>query len=72
MVGSPFWMPPEMIQCKPHGYAADIWSFAICLIEMADKRPPNRKARIKVTRLPRFFLARRLAWEPRQYIEIFN
>jgi len=47
MVGSPFWMPPEMIQCKPHGFPADIWSFAICLIEMADKRPPNRKARIK-------------------------
>jgi len=47
MVGSPFWMPPEMIQCKPHGFPADVWSFAICLIEMADKRPPNRKARIK-------------------------
>jgi len=47
MVGIPFWMPPEMIQCKPHGYPADIWSFAICLIEMADKKPPNRKARIR-------------------------
>lgn len=47
MVGSPFWMPPEMIQSKPHGFPADVWSFAICLIEMADKKPPNRKARLK-------------------------
>jgi len=47
MVGSPFWMPPEMIKCEPHGFQADIWSFAVCLMEMADKQPPNRKARIK-------------------------
>jgi len=47
MVGSPFWMPPEMIQNKPHGYPADIWSFAICLMEMADKKPPHRKSRVK-------------------------
>eukprot|EP01116_Phalansterium_solitarium_P003353 TRINITY_DN14171_c0_g1_i1.p1 TRINITY_DN14171_c0_g1~~TRINITY_DN14171_c0_g1_i1.p1 ORF type:complete len:613 (-),score=109.05 TRINITY_DN14171_c0_g1_i1:279-2117(-) len=47
MCGSPFWMPPEMIQAKPHGFPADIWSFAVCLIEMADKKPPNRKSRIK-------------------------
>jgi predicted Ser/Thr protein kinase len=46
MVGSPFWMPPEMIRNEPHGFPADIWSFAICLIEMADQRPPNRKSRI--------------------------
>eukprot|EP01119_Soliformovum_irregulare_P019522 TRINITY_DN619_c0_g1_i1.p1 TRINITY_DN619_c0_g1~~TRINITY_DN619_c0_g1_i1.p1 ORF type:complete len:554 (+),score=199.42 TRINITY_DN619_c0_g1_i1:14-1675(+) len=47
MVGSPFWMPPEMVKSEPHGFPADIWSFAICLIEMADKKPPHRKARIK-------------------------
>jgi len=47
MVGSPFWMPPEMIQCISHSFSADIWSFAISLIEMADKRPPSRKSRIK-------------------------
>jgi serine/threonine protein kinase len=46
MVGSPFWMPPEMIRNEPHGFPADIWSFAVCLIEMADQRPPNRKSRI--------------------------
>jgi len=47
MVGSPFWMPPEMIQSKLHGFPSDIWSFAICMIEMMDKKPPHRKARIK-------------------------
>jgi serine/threonine protein kinase len=36
-----------MIQCKPHSFPADIWSFAICLIEMANRKPPNRKTRIK-------------------------
>jgi len=44
MVGSPFWMPPEMIQRKPHGLLVDIWSFGICLMEMANGHPPNRKS----------------------------
>jgi len=44
MVGSPFWMPPEMILRKPHGLMVDIWSFGICLMEMANGHPPNRKA----------------------------
>jgi len=44
MVGSPFWMPPEMIQRKPHGLMVDIWSFGICLMEMANGHPPNRKS----------------------------
>jgi len=34
-------MPPEMIQRKPHGLAADIWSFGICCMEMANGDPPN-------------------------------
>lgn len=42
-----------MIQSKSHGFPADVWSFAICLIEMADKKPPNRKARIKVNTFPK-------------------
>jgi len=47
MVGSPFWMPPEMIRSEPHGFPSDIWSFAVSLMEMADSEPPNRKSRIK-------------------------
>lgn len=44
MVGSPFWMPPEMILRKPHGLMVDIWSFGICVMEMANGHPPNRKS----------------------------
>jgi len=44
MVGSPFWMPPEMILRKPHGLMVDIWSFGICLMEIANGHPPNRKS----------------------------
>lgn len=47
MVGSPFWMPPEMIKREPHGLAVDIWSFAICLMEVANGHPPNRRSSIK-------------------------
>jgi len=47
MVGSPFWMPPEMIQRKPHGLPVDIWSFGICIMEMANGHPPHRKSSIR-------------------------
>jgi len=47
MVGSPFWMPPEMILRQPHGLPVDVWSFAICLLELANGHPPHRKSSIK-------------------------
>jgi serine/threonine protein kinase len=34
MCGSPFWMPPEMIRGEHHLYEADVWSFAICMLEV--------------------------------------
>jgi serine/threonine protein kinase len=42
MVGSPFWIPPEMIRREEHGPPADIWSLAILCLEMAHGRPPHR------------------------------
>ena len=48
MVGSPFWMPPEMIKRQQYSYPVDIWSFAICLLELANGQPPNRKSSLKV------------------------
>eukprot|EP00026_Physarum_polycephalum_P003650 Phypoly_transcript_03663.p1 GENE.Phypoly_transcript_03663~~Phypoly_transcript_03663.p1 ORF type:complete len:665 (+),score=125.19 Phypoly_transcript_03663:141-2135(+) len=48
MAGSPFWMPPEMILGIPHGTPADMWSFAICLLELANGEPPNRKSPVRV------------------------
>ncbi|EFA80301.1 putative protein serine/threonine kinase [Heterostelium album PN500] len=47
MVGSPFWMAPEMILGKPHNTPVDIWSFAISLLEMANQRPPMMESAVK-------------------------
>eukprot|EP01102_Stenamoeba_stenopodia_P014999 TRINITY_DN5067_c0_g1_i2.p1 TRINITY_DN5067_c0_g1~~TRINITY_DN5067_c0_g1_i2.p1 ORF type:complete len:1016 (+),score=241.57 TRINITY_DN5067_c0_g1_i2:129-3176(+) len=47
MVGSPYWTPPEMIRKEIHGLPADIWSFGICMIEMANGKPPNIKSALK-------------------------
>jgi serine/threonine protein kinase len=46
MVGSPFWMPPEMIKRQPHGLSTDVWSFGICCMEMANGHVPSRKSSI--------------------------
>jgi len=47
MVGSPFWMPPEMIKRQIYAHSVDIWSFAICLLELANGQPPNRRSALK-------------------------
>eukprot|EP00008_Paramoeba_atlantica_P015115 CAMPEP_0201492572 /NCGR_PEP_ID=MMETSP0151_2-20130828/33714_1 /ASSEMBLY_ACC=CAM_ASM_000257 /TAXON_ID=200890 /ORGANISM="Paramoeba atlantica, Strain 621/1 / CCAP 1560/9" /LENGTH=489 /DNA_ID=CAMNT_0047879455 /DNA_START=114 /DNA_END=1583 /DNA_ORIENTATION=+ len=41
MVGSPLWMAPEMIRGEPHDGLVDIWSFTVCMLELANQRPPN-------------------------------
>lgn len=46
MLGSPYWIPPEMIKRKPHACPADIWSFAVCVLEMFLKEPPNASSRL--------------------------
>mmetsp|Transcript_12109 Transcript_12109/g.29673 ORF Transcript_12109/g.29673 Transcript_12109/m.29673 type:complete len:375 (-) Transcript_12109:115-1239(-) len=47
MLGSPFWMPPEMVNYDAHGTPSDIWSFAISMIEMIDGHPPNYDSSVK-------------------------
>lgn len=45
--GSPFWLPPEMIKNETHSTPVDIWSYAICLMELANGTPPHEQSATK-------------------------
>lgn len=40
-VGSPFWMAAEMIMGGEYSYPVDIFSFSVCMLELANRKPPN-------------------------------
>jgi serine/threonine protein kinase len=42
IVGSPFWISPEMVRGIPHTYSTDVLSLGICLLELANGAPPHR------------------------------
>lgn len=40
MVGTPYYLSPEIIESRPYSFKSDIWSLGVMLYELCTLRPP--------------------------------
>ena len=40
VVGTPYYLSPEIIENKPYSFPSDVWSLGVLLYEMAALKPP--------------------------------
>ena len=40
MVGTPYYLSPEIIESRPYSFKSDIWSMGVMLYELCALRPP--------------------------------
>jgi len=43
LIGTPYWMAPEIIQKQAYGIEVDIWSVGILILELTEGEPPYMK-----------------------------
>ncbi|EAY19553.1 STE family protein kinase [Trichomonas vaginalis G3] len=55
IIGTPYWLAPEVISGQPYSYASDVWGTGITAVELAEGAPPYvefppTKAMIEISR----------------------